>query len=474
MKILHIGAECYPMAKVGGLGDVVGALPKYQVSMGVPCAVLLPMHRTFFLQQHQWDVVHKGKICIGNADLDFTVIKKSGNSVGFDLYCLDIFGLLDREKVYGYDDDYFRFLAFQVAALHWIASLEQPPDLLHLHDHHTGLMPFMIKYCFAFSQLKNISTLFTIHNASYQGIMDEEFRNLLPAFDDWKTGMLLWNNQINSLACAIKCADSVTTVSPGYLSELYNNSFGLEQLFHQEHQKCKGILNGIDDEVWNPATDRMIAVKYEQEIVDWGKYANKMHVCNTFGFDAELPLIVFIGRLVWEKAADLLSSAIQDAFRLFPEKFNCIVLGNGDASIEQDLTLINRDYHGFYRSQIKYDEAFSHQLYASADFLLMPSRTEPCGLNQLYAMRYGTIPIVRSIGGLKDTVVDISAKNGFGICFEQLSIQEIANGVGRAIELYGNNKQVTQIRKHMMNINHSWQKSANEYIDIYRSLISSS
>ena len=135
---------------------------------------------------------------------------------------------------------------------------------------------------------------------------------------------------------------------------------------------------------------------------------------------------------------------------------------------------MNEHHYGFYHAQIKYDEAFSHQLYASADFLLMPSRTEPCGLNQLYAMRYGTIPIVRSIGGLKDTVVDISVKNGFGFCFEVLSIHEMTSAIGRAIEFYENKKQVTQIRKHMMNINHSWQKSASEYADIYRSLISSS
>jgi starch synthase len=474
MKILHISAECYPMAKVGGLADVVGALPKYQISMGIPCAVLVPMHRTVFLKQHHWDVVYKGKISLANVDFEFTVIKERNNSEGYELYCLDIFGLLDRERVYGYDDDNFRFLAFQIAALHWINSFKHLPELLHVHDHHTGLMPFMIKFCFDFLRLQQIKTLFTIHNAAYQGIMDMEFRNLLPAFDEWKTGMLFWNNKINSLACAVKCADSVTTVSPGYLSELFHYSFGLEQLFHQEHQKCKGILNGIDDKVWNPITDDMIEVKYDQEIVDWGKYANKMHVCNAFGFDPELPLIVFIGRLVWEKAADLLFSALREAFRLFPEKFSCIVLGNGDSSIEQDLMIINKDYHGFYRSQIKYDEVFSHQLYASADFLLMPSRTEPCGLNQLYAMRYGTIPIVRSIGGLKDTVVDISAKNGFGICFEHLSIQEITHGIKRAIEIYENKKQVTQIRKHMMNINHSWQKSASEYVDIYHSLISSS
>ena len=259
MKIIHLSAECYPMAKVGGLADVLGALPRYINTTGMSTAVVVPMHRTAFLKQHQWEVVHKGKINLGYNDFEFTVIKENKNSLGFELYCIDIFGLLDRERVYGYDDDAFRFIAFQVASLYWIKSFERLPDLLHLHDHHTGLIPFMIKYCYAFSRLQNTKTLFTIHNAAYQGVMNVEAINLLPAFDDWKTGLMLWNNKINSLACAIKCADRVTTVSPGYLSNLFHNSFGLEVLFQQEHQKCKGILNGIDEEVWNSAQDEMIA-----------------------------------------------------------------------------------------------------------------------------------------------------------------------------------------------------------------------
>ena len=471
MKILHISAECYPMAKVGGLGDVVGALPKYQSLQGLQSAVIVPMHRTAFLNSHQWNVVFKGEIKLGDTNVNYTIIKEADNSLGFELFCLDIFGLLDRDQVYGYSDDSFRFLAFQIATLQWLRSLSHPPDLLHLHDHHTGLIPFMIKYCFDFSNLIHLKTVFTIHNAAYQGWMDMALKNHLPHFDSWKTGLLLWNHQINSLACAVKCADSVTTVSPNYLKELTIESYGLESLFQQEFHKCTGILNGIDEKVWSPETDEMIAKKYDVSHVESGKTSNKNNLCNEFGLRADLPLIVFIGRLVYEKAADLLPAALQKAFTHFPNRFSCFVLGNGNPSIEQELIAIKTEFQDCYHAQITYDEQLSHRLYAGADFLLMPSRTEPCGLNQMYAMRYGTMPIVRNIGGLKDTVVDLNNENGFGICFDHLSEDEIVNAIARVLDVYKAKKQLMAVRKSMMNINHSWHKSANEYLDIYHSIL---
>ena len=246
MEILHVSAECYPMAKVGGLADVVGALPKYQVALGHIAKVVMPMHRTKFLYNNDWEVVHKGSFPMGSAFFDFTIIKEKNNKLGFDLYCVDINGLLDREKVYTYDDDTERFTAFQIAVTEWLSKWEHRPDVVHVHDHHTALIPFMLKHCYAYRHISSIRTVLTIHNAQYQGWMGWDKANYLPAWDTWKWGLLDWDNTVNPLACGVKCADRVNTVSPGYMEELMYAANGLEQLFNYERGKCSGILNGID------------------------------------------------------------------------------------------------------------------------------------------------------------------------------------------------------------------------------------
>src|SRR6476619_4370476 len=217
MEILHVSAECYPVAKAGGLGDVVGALPKYLNQMGHTAKVVMPMYRTKFLYANKWEVVHKGYTNLGNWWFEFTVIKEANNVLDFDLYLVDINGLLDREKVYGYDDDAERFTAFQVATLDWVSCWSKKPDIVHVHDHHTGLIPFMMKYCYKFTGISSVRTILTIHNAQYQGWMGWNKSTYLPPWDMWKFGMLDWKNTINPLASGIKCADKVTTVSWSYL-----------------------------------------------------------------------------------------------------------------------------------------------------------------------------------------------------------------------------------------------------------------
>ena len=470
MEILHVSAECYPMAKAGGLADVVGALPKYQNSIGHVAKVVMPMHRTKFLYTQEWDVVHKGSISFGGQFTEFTVIKERKNLLGFDLYCIDINGLLDREKIYGYDDDAERFLAFQYAVIEWVNKWTNLPDVIHVHDYHTGLIPFMMRHCYEYLRLSIIKTVLTIHNAQYQGWMDWGKTRLLPAWDTWKAGLLEWNNEINPLACGIKCADKVNTVSPTYMRELVYSANGLENLFNYEIGKCSGILNGIDNAVWDPSTDTLIFKNYEIDNADEGKLLNKQMLCKEFGFDESLPLIIFIGRLVGEKAADLLPEALSKAFQQMGNNFSCLVLGNGDPSVEYALNALKENWFGYYNTQITYNEKLSHQMYAGADFLLMPSRVEPCGLNQLYALRYGTIPMVRRTGGLNDTVVDFGDQNGYGICFNHASVEEIVNSIGRAIHLYKDKQMVYALRKKMMSINNSWEQSAQKYIDLYHSI----
>jgi len=467
MEIIHVSAECYPVAKAGGLGDVVGALPKYQNKLGHIAKVVMPMYRTKFLYDHQFEVVHKGAFGMANYWFEYTIIKEVTNFLGFDLYLVDINNLLDREKIYGYADDIERFSAFQIAVVDWISKWKHHPDVVNVHDHQAALIPFMMQYCYAFKNISSVKTILTIHNAQYQGWMDWGKASYIPDWDKWKYGMLDWENTINPLASGIKCAAKVNTVSQGYLEELIHSANGLEKLFQYERGKCFGILNGIDNEVWNPETDFFLEEKFNLNNFSEKKRANKKVLCERFNLDETKPLIIFIGRLVGEKAADLLPQVIGDSIFYMDGKMNFLVLGSGEPYIEFQLGNLHNHFFGYYNSQIGYNENLSHQMYAGADFLLMPSRVEPCGLNQMYALRYGTVPIVRRTGGLQDTVKDIGEDGGFGICFNTASVGDICHGIYRAIQLYDEKEKMNKIIHQIMQIDHSWEKSAQIYINLY-------
>lgn len=471
MEIIHVSAECYPVAKAGGLGDVVGALPKYQNELGHTAKVVMPMYRTKFLYDNEWEVTHKGTAHLGIWWFEYTIIKEKTNKLGFDLYLLDINGLLDRERVYGYDDDTERFTAFQVSVVDWMSTWKHKPDVVHVHDHHTALIPFIMKYCYQYQYvLESVPTVLTIHNAQYHGAMGWDKSHYIPHWDGWRWGMLDWQDSINPLACGIRCASKVTTVSWSYLEELRHMSNGLEALFEYEKGKCTGILNGIDTKVWNPETDSYIENHYTVETAEQGKEANKKILCDAFKLDASKPLIVFIGRLVGEKAADLLPGAIGDSLYHINNRMTFLILGSGDPGVEYQLQRMTNGLTGHYNAQIGYNEKLSHTMYAGADFLLMPSRVEPCGLNQMYAMRYGTVPIVRSTGGLRDTVIDYGDPQGYGVSFYHASVGDITHAIYRAVELYDDKLKMTSIRRHIMDLDFSWSKSTQQYINVYESI----
>ncbi len=470
MEILHVTAECYPVAKAGGLGDVAGALPKYQNQLGHIAKLVMPMYRTKFLYENTFETVHKGSFGMGPYWFNYTVIKETTNKLGFDCYLVDINGLLDREAIYGYSDDSERFTGFQIAVVDWLSKWQHQPDVVHVHDYHAGLVPFMMQQCVAYRHLAAIPTVLTIHNAQYQGWMGWDKAHYLPEYDSWQWGKLDWKDSINPLACAVKCALKVTTVSQSYLEEMRISANGLENLFEYERGKCTGILNGIDNIVWDPATDSYLTNNFSVTTAEAGKLANKKLLCEQFNLDINKPLFVFIGRLVHEKAADLLARAISDSVYHMEGKMNFLVLGSGEPSVEWDLESLNAPLTGYYNSRIGYNEKLSHEMYAGADFLLMPSRVEPCGLNQMYAMRYGTIPIVRNTGGLRDTVIDFGNEGGYGILFNDASVWDITYSVHRALDLYNTKKRLKDIRKKIMKLDNSWGKSAQQYIDLYSSL----
>ncbi len=469
MDILHVSAECYPVAKAGGLGDVVGSLPRFQREKGHLAAVVMPMYRTPYLYSHQWELVHKSSTNLGHWTFDYSVIKEQSDTQGFPLYLLDINGLLDREKVYGYDDDTERFCAFQIAVVHWLNSWQQLPEIVHVHDHHAGLIPFMMQHCYAFKRLQEVKTILTIHNAQYQGAFGWDKTTYIPHWDSWKRGMLEWEGQINPLASSIKCCWKVTTVSNTYMSELRTMSNGLELLFEYEKGKCTGILNGIDYAVWDPLKDKYIQDHFNSVNVQNGKAKNKKLLCDRFGLSFDKPLFIFIGRLVGEKGADLLPQVIEDSFSYIGRKMNFLVLGSGEQETEARLKVLSSIAEGDYATYIGYNETLSHLMYAGADFLLMPSRVEPCGLNQMYAMRYGTIPLVRRTGGLIDTVVDMGDPGGYGISFNHTTVGDITHAIYRAVLLHAENETFRSLRQKNMALDFSWNKSADQYLSLYKS-----
>lgn len=466
MKIVHVSAECYPIAKIGGLADVVGSLPKYQNRLNENASVVMPFYNNSFTQNNNFKVLYEDSLTIDKS-YNFQILELEKNALGFTLYFVDVPELLFKDYVYS-NNDTDRFLAFQIATLNWIVRSNNKPDIIHCHDHHTGLIPFMMSYCYDYQSLKETPSILTIHNAQYQGWFSHNKGYLIPRFDVKHIGLLDWDNCINPLATAIKCAWKVNTVSPSYMEELKEKANGLEGLLTHEGAKCSGILNGIDTNVWNPETDRFIIKNYTVKTIASGKKANKRWLCNEFNLDPKRPLFAFIGRLVGEKGADLFPEIFDKA--LGNNKISLLLLGSGHEHVQQGLEGLKDRYIGAYNAFIGYDEKLSHIIYAGADFLLMPSRVEPCGLNQMYSLRYGTIPVVNNIGGLKDTIIDISKDDGFGIKHDEADVNQVVKAITRARQLYEEVETFKQTRKYIMAIDHSWNASANAYIQLYKSI----
>lgn len=476
MEIVHITAECFPAAKAGGLGDVTGALPKYLNHLGQTSYVILPFYQTNWLQSASAKLIFEGKAPFGSSPFSFRVYQLKKPELGFDLFLIDIPGRFDRPGVYidpwsghPYWDEKERFYSFQIAALEWLSQKEKKPDIIHCHDHHTGLIPFMMKQCFRFDEFQKTPSVVTIHNGEYQGRHDLGSYSLLPAFNLENIGLLEWDGTLNSLAAGIKSAWKVTTVSKGYMKELLEYCHGLELLLRHEKQKTTGILNGIDTDIWNPATDDYLDKNYSIKNYKSGKSFNKKEICREFGLNPEKPLFSFIGRLVREKGADLLPGLIQ---RCMDEEVEAsfFVLGTGDPALHEIFRNLQNEFLGYFDTRLEYNEKLAHKVYAGSDFILMPSRVEPCGLNQLYSMKYGTIPLVRKTGGLADTVIDLSEKDGYGLVFEDFETEQAFKTVARGVELFHKKGLFDKTRKKIMTLDFSWESAAQNYIELYQSL----
>lgn len=475
ISALHISSECYPAAKAGGMGDVVGSLPIYLNKADVKASVVIPKYSNKWFAAESFSPIAKGKFNLGKEVIKYQVEKLISRNLGFPFYCIDIPGKFDRPQVYlgddgeAFPDEPERYLSFQIAVLEWLIKGKQEFDALHCHDHMTGLITFMVKYVKRYKDLKSTPTFLTIHNGQYRGEWDWSKGDLIPKYDKKYRGMLDWDDKINGLATAIKCAWKVNTVSPSYMKELVADLGSLTPLIQEERSKSSGILNGIDDKVWDPRSDKLLDIHLQKEDWDEFKSENKKALCKKVKLDDKKVLVSFIGRFAYEKGADLLAPAIDQYLRR-EQDINFMILGSGSNDIEKEVKLLAQKYPKNVACTIAYNEKLAREIYAGSDFLVMPSRFEPCGLNQMFSMRYGTIPVVRSTGGLIDTVPDI-VKNGNGIAFEDASVIDILLALTRVSKLYIDKKKFTTLRDKICKLDFSWGKSAEEYIQLYNTFI---
>ncbi|MBE7025638.1 MAG: glycogen synthase [Ruminococcaceae bacterium] len=479
MKLLFACAEAAPFAKSGGLGDVMGALPLALSKIkDNTVSVILPYYHSIKYNP----AVSKEYICHFHMPLAWRnqyvgifrhVIKNEGVNKRNELtyYFVDNDYYFGREG-YGYADDGERFAFFSKAVLEALPHLGFTPDIIHCNDWQTGFIPLFLK-AFYQTQLPNVKTVFTIHNVEYQGKADPSFLSEVLGVDAYWRGAVTFDGLVNALKCGIVLCDRLTTVSETYAHELKYDYFahGLAGIIRENDYKTTGIVNGIDTKIYNPATDVCLPVPFSAEALP-EKRENKRLLQEKMGLSVtdSVPLVATVSRLVPHKGFSLIEAV---GHQLAQCGIQWIILGTGDKNYEEYFRTLAHRYPATVSAHICFDETLSRTIYGAADFLLMPSQSEPCGLSQLIAMRYGVIPIVRETGGLVDTVPPVNPETGEGrgITFKTFNAHDMLHAVERAIELYNNAPLFETIQKANMHTRLDWRESAKKYMTVYRSIL---
>ena len=472
MKVCFIAAEAAPFVKVGGLGDVIGSLPKSLRELGVDARVILPLYSSidrerFGLKYKAYQFVDLGwrhSYCgIFETEVD-----------GVPCYFVDNEQYFNRDSIYGQADDGERFAFFSKAALEILPALDFKPDVVNVNDWHTALSVIYLDVLKSREAefYKDMKSVLSIHNIEFQGRFNPYEMGNLFGLENKYFDALIYNGDVNLLKGAIQLADRVNTVSETYAREILDPyfSYGLDKILTVEQGKLRGILNGIDVDKFNPKTDPMIPVNYDLKTFE-DKVQNKLAFQKEMDLEvnADIPLIGMVTRLTHQKGIDLILQASEEILKTGAQ---LVILGTGDAHYESALRSLEHYRHDRVRSILLFSNEMSANIYAASDLFLMPSKTEPCGLSQLISMRYGTVPVVHRVGGLRDTVIPFTGVEGNGFTFESFQSGDMMDAIYRAVTcFYQSPDEWKQIIKNNLQKDVSWEQSAKKYLDLYHEVV---
>ena len=475
-SVAFIGSECYPFVKTGGLGDVMSALPKALAKLNLDVKVILPRYKCI-PQEYQEKMEYRGSfymnLCSDGKQYYVGIMEYQEDGVVYDF--------IDNDEFFSWGDPYTnliddipKFCYFGKAALAALNYLDWTPDIVHCHDWQAALVPLYLRTCFSDTNVGRAIAVLTIHNLRFQGVYDRktiQYWSGLPDYVFNKDCMIQNWLDANMLKGGITYSNKVTTVSNTYAWEIQTEEYGegLEEHLRYHNNKVLGIVNGIDTDIWNPATDKLLASKYDAESAIKNKKANKKALQESLGLDVDdnKMVIGLISRLTNQKGLDLVNDVIPG---IMDGNTQVVVLGTGDAQYEDTFRYYEDKYKGSFCAYIAYNENVAHNIYAGCDALLVPSRFEPCGLTQLISMRYGAVPIVRETGGLKDTVQPYNAfeNTGNGFTFDRYESGLLYDAINRAKTLYFENRVYwDDMVVRDMNKDVSWEQSAKQYKDMY-------
>lgn len=475
MKVLIAASEAHPFIKTGGLGDVIGALPQALKSLGMDVRVVIPNYRDIKKEiKEELKFIKNFVVRVSWRDQYCGILQYEYKGVTY--YLLDNEYYFKRSGLYGYYDDGEKFAFFDRAVLEFIKEINWQPDVIHCNDWQTGMIPVLHKVEYMKADFyKNIRTVTSIHNLFFQGTFSPEILPELFGYDYqlFNNGSLELYGGVSFLKGAINYSDKVTTVSKTYAEEIKTPEYGetLDGLLRYREKVLKGIVNGIDYDEYNPETDKYIFKNYSSKTFEYKK-DNKEALQEELGLkvNREVPMIGMVSRLTHQKGCDLIINMIEG---ILDKDIQVVILGTGDYMYESRLKELQEKYPNKVSANIMFDNGLAHRIYAGSDMFLMPSLFEPCGLGQLIALRYGSIPIVRETGGLKDTVIpyDETTGIGTGFGFRNYDYNELKETIEYALEVYKNDKTWQRLILQSMNSDNSWNKSAIEYKEMYEELI---
>lgn len=471
LKILIVSSEMAPFAKSGGLGDVVGSLPKELSREGVDCRVAIPKYRTI-----NNDLIKDLKY-IGNANVKFDkrndIASYSMLDGEFKTYFIDNEYFFGRDRLYGYGDDFLRFAFFCEAVLLLLNDIDFIPDVIHLNDWQTGLISTYLQDRYKrLLPYQNIKTLFTIHNLQYQGIFGGYVLNDIGLNSGYlTTDKLEYHTNISYMKAGLLYSDLISTVSVEYAKEIQTPSFGygMDGVLRERHKDLVGILNGIDTDINDPKTDKLIYKTFDKDTLINKQY-NKQMLQQELNLPVkEVPMLSIVSRLANQKGLDLIANIMEYLMQI---DLQLVILGTGEPQYEDMFRYFSNRFPDKISSNICFNNTLAQKIYASSDMFLMPSAFEPCGLSQMYSMRYGTIPIARKTGGLKDTIISYTEdnQNGTGFLFEDYLPSGLMWAINEALNIYRDKSEWQKMMIRAMEKDFSWKSSAKTYIETYKKI----